>query len=226
MEAPKTATGLFPSLTTWETSQWTPHFWRSGRFPAPSWGTTQARFSSPRLGCFTGGSVRNLTFRAGRPGTAAGAEPSAPYSPTEDDATPVRRVSGTHRAPVLNGTADLCLGARLPEPGAWPWHARFANRVLAFELRRRTGVNLTDLGPMRAARREALLGLELHDRGSGWPLEMVLRAAAEGWRIAEAGVTYRPRSGGRSKVSGSVRGTARAVRDMSAQLSPGRRSLG
>lgn len=121
--------------------------------------------------------------------------------------------------PVLNRVADLCLGARIPEPGAWPWHARLANRALAFELRRRTGAALTDLGPMRAAPREALLSLGLQDRGSGWPLEMVLRAAAEHWRVAEVGVTYRARSGGRSKVSGSVRGTARAVRDMSAQLS-------
>jgi glycosyltransferase involved in cell wall biosynthesis len=120
--------------------------------------------------------------------------------------------------PVLGGAADLCLGARRAEPGAWPWHARVANRVLAFELRRRTGAALTDLGPMRAARRDPLLGLGLQDRGSGWPLEMVLRAAAEGWRIAEVEVTYRTRSGGRSKVSGSVRGTARAVRDMSASF--------
>jgi glycosyltransferase involved in cell wall biosynthesis len=121
--------------------------------------------------------------------------------------------------PVVSGTADLCLGARMPEPGVWPWHARIANRLLAFELRRRTGAALTDLGPMRAARREALLGLRLQDRRSGWPLEMVLRAAAESWRITEVPVTYRARSGGRSKVSGSVLGTARAVRDMSAQLS-------
>ena len=71
---------------------------------------------------------------------------------------------------------------------------------------------------MRAARREALLALRLQDRSSGWPLEMVLRAVAESWRITEVGVTYRARSGGRSKVSGSVRGTARAVRDMTAQL--------
>jgi glycosyltransferase involved in cell wall biosynthesis len=128
--------------------------------------------------------------------------------------------SQLHRVadPVRNGAADLCLGARMPEPGAWPWHARFANRVLAFELRRRTGAALTDLGPMRAARREALLRLRLQDHDSGWPLEMVLRATAEGWRITEVGVTYRARSGGRSKVTGSVRGTARAVRDMSAQL--------
>ena len=125
------------------------------------------------------------------------------------------RVTG----PVLEGVADLCLGARIPEPGAWPLHARLANRMLAFELRRRTGVALTDLGPMRAGRREALLSLQLRDRGSGWPLEMVLRAAADNWRIAEVGVSYRRRSGGRSKVSGSVRGTVRAVRDMSAQLS-------
>jgi glycosyltransferase involved in cell wall biosynthesis len=121
--------------------------------------------------------------------------------------------------PVLTGKADLCLGARIPEPGSWPWHARFANRVLALELRRRTGAALTDLGPMRAARRESLLGLRLQDRRSGWPLEMVLQAAALNWRITEVHVSYRARSGGRSKVSGSLRGTARAVRDMTAQLS-------
>ena len=120
--------------------------------------------------------------------------------------------------PVLRGAADLCLGARMPEPGAWPWHARLANRAVAFEVRRRTGTALTDLGPMRAARREALLGLRLEDRRSGWPLEMVLRAAAESWRIAEVEVTYRPRSGGRSKVSGSVRGTWQATRDMAKLL--------
>jgi glycosyltransferase involved in cell wall biosynthesis len=121
--------------------------------------------------------------------------------------------------PVVDGTADLCLGARIPERAAWPLHARLANRALAFELRRRSGAALTDLGPMRAGRRDELLSLKLQDRRSGWPLEMVLRAAAGNWRIAEVGVSYRPRSGGRSKVSGSVRGTLRAVRDMSAQLS-------
>lgn len=120
--------------------------------------------------------------------------------------------------PVIAGAADLCLGARIAQADAWGWHARLANRALAFELRRRTGVTLTDLGPMRAVRREDLLALGLEDRGSGWPLEMVLRAAAARWRIAETEVTYRARSGGRSKVSGSVRGTTRAVRDMSAQL--------
>jgi glycosyltransferase involved in cell wall biosynthesis len=119
---------------------------------------------------------------------------------------------------VLAGDADLVLGARQPEPGAWPAHARLANRALARRLRRRTGAVLTDLGPMRAARREPLLGLGLADRRCGWPLEMVVRAAAAGWRIAERPVAYAPRAGGRSKVTGSVRGTARAVRDMRAVL--------
>ena len=122
-------------------------------------------------------------------------------------------------APVSSGAADLCLGARTPTtPGAWPWHARLANRALAFELRRRCGVRLTDLGPMRAARREALLALGLRDRGFGWPLEMVLRAVAAGWELSETPVSYGPRVGGRSKVSGSVRGTWRAVHDMGALL--------
>ena len=116
--------------------------------------------------------------------------------------------------PVAGGAADLVLGARR---GAWPLHARLANRVLAAELRRRTGASLTDLGPMRAARREALLALGVRDRRFGWPLEMVLRAAAAGWTVQEAAVAYRPRAG-RSKVTGTVRGTARAVRDMAAVL--------
>lgn len=121
-------------------------------------------------------------------------------------------------APVARGEADLCLGARRPAPGSWPWHARAANRVLAAELRRRCGVGLSDLGPMRCARREGLVGLGLVDRGFGWPLEMVLRAVAAGWRVAEVPVAYRPRAAGRSKVSGSVRGSLRAARDMGALL--------
>jgi hypothetical protein len=110
------------------------------------------------------------------------------------------------------------LGARQPVTrGAWPLHARAANTVLALELRRRTGVPLRDLGPMRAAHRRALLDLGLRDRRFGWPLEMVLRAAAEGWKIGEVGVSYHPREG-RSKVTGTVRGTVRAVRDMTRVL--------
>jgi glycosyltransferase involved in cell wall biosynthesis len=120
-------------------------------------------------------------------------------------------------AAVADGTADLSLGARVAEPGAWPWHARAANRVLVRELRRRAGISLRDLGPMRAARRRPLLELGVEDRRSGWPLEMVLRASAAGWRIVDVAVPYYPRTG-RSKVTGTARGTLRAVRDMAAVL--------
>jgi glycosyltransferase involved in cell wall biosynthesis len=119
-------------------------------------------------------------------------------------------------APVLDGHADLVLGARRGTAG-WPLHARMANRGLAFELRRRTGIRLTDLGPMRAARRVALLELGLNDRRSGWPLEMVLRAADAGWTIEERPVRYAPRIG-RSKVTGTVTGTLRAIHDMAGVL--------
>ena len=93
-----------------------------------------------------------------------------------------------------------------------------ANAVLAFELRRRTGRPLRDLGPMRAARRDALVALGIRDRRFGWPLEMVLRAAAAGWSIEEVPIPYRPRTGGTSKVTGTVLGTARATRDMARLL--------
>ncbi|MGQ0845901.1 MAG: glycosyltransferase family 2 protein [Sporichthyaceae bacterium] len=120
-------------------------------------------------------------------------------------------------APIRSGAADLVLGRRRPSRGAWPLHARLANRALAAHLSRRTGVPLHDLGPMRAARREALLALELTDRRFGYPLEMVITAIAHEWRIVELDVDYRPRSG-RSKVTGTVRGTVRAVQDMRAVL--------
>jgi glycosyltransferase involved in cell wall biosynthesis len=119
--------------------------------------------------------------------------------------------------PVLSGEADLVIGARAARRGAWPIHARLANRYLAATVRRRTGVRLRDLGPMRAARRRDLLRLGLFDRRSGWPLEMVLRAAGCGWRIAEVPVPYRPRAG-RSKVTGTIRGTLQAISDMSRVL--------
>jgi glycosyltransferase involved in cell wall biosynthesis len=119
--------------------------------------------------------------------------------------------------PVTAGGSDLVLGARQAESGAWPLHARLGNRVLAWEVRRRTGLPLRDLGPMRAARREALLTLGTADRRFGWPLEMVIRAARAGWRVDEVAVPYRARSG-RSKVTGTVRGTARTVLDMARVL--------
>lgn len=117
-------------------------------------------------------------------------------------------------APVVAATADLVLGRRVAEAGAWPAHARAANTVLAWRLRHR-GVAVRDVGPMRAARRASLLALGIDDRRFGWPLEMIVRAAAAGWQVSEVDVAYRPRVG-RSKVTGTVTGTLRAVRDMSA----------
>jgi dTDP-L-rhamnose 4-epimerase len=93
-----------------------------------------------------------------------------------------------------------------------------ANRALAGHLSRRTGVQLRDLGPMRAARREGLLDLNLTDRRFGYPLDMVISAIEAGWRVVERDVHYRPRTG-RSKVTGTVRGTLRAVHDMRSVLS-------
>ncbi|MFI0768922.1 glycosyltransferase family 2 protein [Streptomyces sp. NPDC021218] len=119
---------------------------------------------------------------------------------------------------VAEGGADLVLGRRRPqERGAWPMHARLGNFALTRMLRRRTGLTLGDLGPLRAARREPLLALGLTDRRSGYPLQMVVRAADAGWRIEEREVPYRPRTG-KSKVTGTWRGTWHAVRDMRAVL--------
>jgi glycosyltransferase involved in cell wall biosynthesis len=123
-------------------------------------------------------------------------------------------------APVLDDDADLVLGARqATSRQSWPVPARLANRLLALQVRRRTGVALTDIGPMRAARRDALLSLGLRDRRFGWPLEMVLQAGRSGWRVREVDVAYLPRRGGRSKVSGSLPGSLRAARDMATALS-------
>lgn len=119
--------------------------------------------------------------------------------------------------PVVSGDVELMLGARQAEQGAWPLHARVANRFLMAEVRRRTTLTLSDLGPMRVAQRTGLIELALADRRSGWPLEMVLRVHRAGWRVRELPVAYRPRTG-RSKVTGTVRGTLQAVGDMAALL--------
>jgi glycosyltransferase involved in cell wall biosynthesis len=126
------------------------------------------------------------------------------------DPAELTRVSG----PVDDGSVDLMMGRRrATTSSAWPLHARLGNAVLAAQLRHRAGVPLHDLGPMRAFGREQMLALELEDRRFGYPLEMVLRAAETGWRIGEVPVTYYQRTG-KSKVTGTVSGTVKAVRDM------------
>jgi len=118
--------------------------------------------------------------------------------------------------PILDGDADLMLGRRRPTTRrAWPIHARLGNTVLSWRLRRAAGVIVHDLGPMRAARRDALLRLGIADRRFGYPLEMVLLAGKAGWRVKEVDVDYAPRAEGtKSKVTGTVRGTLRTVHDM------------
>ena len=122
--------------------------------------------------------------------------------------------------PVRAGGVDLMLGRRRPTGrGAWPAHARAGNTVIGWWLRRTSGQQVSDLGPMRAVRRSALLRLDVRDRRFGYPLELVVRAARAGWRIAETDVDYAPRAAGtRSKVTGTVGGTVRTVRDMARAL--------
>ena len=121
-------------------------------------------------------------------------------------------------AAVAAGDTDLALGRRVPQGRrVWPWHARVGNALIAAVLRHR-GVPVHDVAPVRVARRAALLELGVADRAFGYPLELLLRAGAAGWRISEFPVPYRARAGGRSKVSGSLRGTFRATRDMAGLL--------
>jgi glycosyltransferase involved in cell wall biosynthesis len=109
---------------------------------------------------------------------------------------------------------DMVAGRRRPvQAGAWPWPARLGNALLAHRLRRRHGLPVHDLAAMRMIRRDRLLALgPLHPR-SGYPLALLLGAARAGWRVVERDVSYRPRTHGVSKVSGSVRGAVYAVRD-------------
>ncbi|BDD84195.1 glycosyl transferase [Tsukamurella pulmonis] len=116
-------------------------------------------------------------------------------------------------AAVRDG-ADLAVGRRRPDPAeVWPWHARLGSALVAARLRGRYGLPLHDIGPMRAVRREAVLGLGVVDRRSGYPVELLARAGAAGWRVVEHPVRYGPRTGGRSKVSGSITGSMRATAD-------------
>jgi glycosyltransferase involved in cell wall biosynthesis len=119
---------------------------------------------------------------------------------------------------AVRAGADLAVGRRRPiERGAWPLHARAANLELARRLRRRTGADIRDVGPLRLARRTALLGLPIGDRRSGYPVETITKASDAGWRIEQVDVAYRRRIGD-SKVTGTWRGTVQAVRDISTVL--------
>jgi glycosyltransferase involved in cell wall biosynthesis len=121
---------------------------------------------------------------------------------------------------VAGGRAELALGRRRPVgPGVWPWHARAGNALALAWLRRRTGLTVGDIAPMRVGRRAALLGLGVEDRRFGYPVELLVRARRAGWVISEHDVSYGPRvAGSHSKVSGSMSGTVRTVRDFARVL--------
>jgi len=112
--------------------------------------------------------------------------------------------------PILKGTHDFVLGSRLRgrrEPGSMSFPQVFAGRMIGLMLRALYGIQYTDMGPFRAIRRDALLGLGLREMTYGWPLEMQMRAARARLRILEVPVDYRRRTGGKSKISGTIRGT-------------------
>lgn len=120
--------------------------------------------------------------------------------------------------PLQAGLADLTVGRRRAVGhGAWPWPLRLANVELARRVRRRTGLAVRDVGPGRAAWRQPLVDLGIQDRRSGYPVETLVRAADAGWRVTAVDLPYAQRTG-RSKVTGTPLGAARAVRDMSRVL--------
>jgi glycosyltransferase involved in cell wall biosynthesis len=112
-------------------------------------------------------------------------------------------------APILEGRADITLGSRLHgqhSAGALPWHQAFGNRLAASLIRLFYGLPITDLGPFRAGRSDALRALALEETTYGWAVEMILKGAMAGFRVVEVPVSYYPRIG-KSKISGTVKGT-------------------
>ena len=115
--------------------------------------------------------------------------------------------------PLRAGSADMVIGSRLAgarTPGALPWHAVLGNRLAAGLIGSFSGVHLTDLGPFRAARYDALIELGLQESTYGWPVEMIVKGARRGLRIVEVPVSYHPRLGS-SKISGTFRGSVGAA---------------
>jgi len=116
-------------------------------------------------------------------------------------------------APITAGRADITIGSRLAgprSPGALPWHALFGNWLAASLITRLYGLQISDLGPFRAARADILRAVELEETTYGWAVELILKGAIRGFRIVEVPVSYHPRIG-KSKISGTLRGTIGAA---------------
>ena len=116
-------------------------------------------------------------------------------------------------APIIEGRADITLGARLRQrnsPRALPWHQVFGNRLAALMIRLLYGLEITDLGPFRGARAGVLRELALQEMTYGWAVEMILKGSLAGYRVVEVPVSYYPRIG-KSKISGTLKGTVGAA---------------
>lgn len=116
-------------------------------------------------------------------------------------------------APIIEGRADITLGSRLHaqnSAAALPWHQAFGNRLAAGLIRLLYKVDISDLGPFRAGRADALRALALEETTYGWAVEMILKGALAGFRVLEVPVSYHPRIG-KSKISGTVKGTVGAA---------------
>ena len=121
---------------------------------------------------------------------------------------------GSVAHPVVSGDADLVLGSRMLgriEAGAMPPHQRFGNVLVAAIMRRLYRVEVTDLGPYRAIDAGMLDRLAMTEMTFGWPVEMMVKAARAEARIVEVPVTWSSRGGGRSKISGTIRGSVLAA---------------
>ena len=126
-----------------------------------------------------------------------------------DDPADLGRIVG----PILAGEQDFVVGSRAAAArtaGSMGAHQLLAGRLAGLAMRALYGVRYTDMGPLRAIKRDALERLGMRERTYGWNLEMQMRAARARLRILELPVAHRPRAGGASKVAGSLRGTLRA----------------
>jgi glycosyltransferase involved in cell wall biosynthesis len=115
--------------------------------------------------------------------------------------------------PIRSGEYDFVIGSRAlgkREPGSIAWHQIAAGAIAGWAMRMLYGVSYTDMCAFRAIRRPLLLDLGMREMGYGWNIEMQMRAAQTGLRILEIPVPYHCRTGGTSKVAGSLRGTLRA----------------
>lgn len=116
-------------------------------------------------------------------------------------------------APISEGRADITIGSRLQgrrSAGAMPAHHAFGNRLAAGLIKVLYGLQISDLGPFRAARADVLRALALEETTYGWAVEMILKGARAGYRVVEVPVSYHPRIG-KSKISGTLKGTVGAA---------------